>query len=436
VGTTADGYRRLVADGVTDEGRFVRAVFSGRRRGQTVPWQRVVLRPVEIKGRQQVQFTYYDAARSVDRNREGEAVRDELAAVLRLPFRSIYLELVDREVQVTFSKRGEVAVRSHRKAAPVAQVLAHDRQKRVPLPTGKRDEYLVEAGIMTPEGRVKAERYDKFRQVNEFLRLLGQTVSADGGKRIPERPERPEGQLPDDIVDLGCGNAYLTFATYHYFRDLLGHPVAMCGVDASGDLLEGHRAKTARLGWDGLTFVAGAISDFSPPRPPDLVLALHACDTATDDAIARAIGWGSRYLLSVPCCHHDLQQQLRSRDREDATALKPVYRYGVLAERLGDVLTDTLRALILRVCGYRCDVVQFVSPEHTAKNLMIRATRTGRAGDPVAIEEYVRLRDFLGVTPYLERVLGDELRVALDPGGSGRFSASAGQEGERIPSGG
>jgi hypothetical protein len=299
-------------------------------------------------------------------------------------------------------------------------VLAHDRQKRVPLPSGKRDEYLVAVGIMTPEGRVKAERYDKFRQVNEFLRLLGQTVSAGDGEQRPEGPEGPEGQLPDSIVDLGCGNAYLTFATYHYFRDLLAHPVAMCGVDVSGDLLEGHRAKTARLGWEGLTFVAGTISDFSPARPPDLVLALHACDTATDDAIARTIGWRSRLLLSVPCCHHDLQQQLRK--REDATALKPVYRYGVLAERLGDVVTDTLRALILRICGYRCDVVQFVSPEHTAKNLMIRATRTGRIGDPVAVEEYLRLRAFLGVTPYLERILGDELRVAL---AGGRAQATA-----------
>ncbi len=140
-------------------------------------------------------------------------------------------------------------------------------------------------------------------------------------------------------------------------------------------------------------------------------MSLHACDTATDDAIARALQWKSRYVLSVPCCHHELQQQLRQ--RKDATPLRPVYRYGVLAERLGDELTDTFRVLILRMFGYRCDVVQFVSSEHTAKNLMIRAARAGRVADPSVIEEYVRLKNFLGVTPYLERLLVPEMREIL-----------------------
>lgn len=393
-------YQRLVEEGVLDERRFVRAVFSGRRRGHAVPWERVVLRPVEIKGRPHVQFTYHGAARSVDRNRAGPAVREELATALRLPFRSFFVELTDREVHVTFNKRGEVAVHSVKKATPVPRAVTHDRQKRRPLPEGEPEAYLVASGIMAPDGRVKADKYDKFRQINEFVKLLDQVVTKQGGHALPE-----------SIVDFGCGNAYLTFAAYHYFRDLLRHPVVLCGVDVKGELLEAHRAEAAALGWDGLTFAADTIATYAPPRAPDLVLSLHACDTATDDALARAIQWRSRYVLSVPCCQHELQRQLR--DREDTTALRPVYRYGILAERLGDVLTDTLRALTLRICGYRCDVVQFVTSEHTAKNVMIRATRTGRTGDAAVVDEYLRLRDFLGVTPYLERLLGGEFEAAL-----------------------
>ncbi|MDQ3700443.1 MAG: SAM-dependent methyltransferase [Chloroflexota bacterium] len=403
-------YQRLVEESVVDGARFVRAVFSGWRRGHTVPWQKVVLRPVDIKGGRHIQFTYYDAAKSIDKNHAGTSLRSELTSLLRLPFRSIYVELTDRDVQITFSRRGEVSVHSTKKAAPVPLLVTHDRQKRLPLPPGKPDEYLEAVGIMAADGRIKPDKHDKFRQVNEFLKLLSQILPEQDEKKQDEK-KQDDKFLPHSIVDFGCGNAYLTFATYHYFHDVRRHPIEMCGVDTSAHLLEPHRTKAAHLGWNALSFTAATIAEYDPPRAPDLVLSLHACDTATDDAIARAIHWESRYLLSVPCCHHDLQQLLRTRD--DATPLKPVYRYGVLAERMGDVLTDTMRALILRICGYRCEVVQFVSTEHTAKNLMIRAARAGRIADPAVIEEYLRLRDFLGVTPYLERLLGDDFQRTL-----------------------
>lgn len=359
-----------------------------------------MLRPVEIKGTQHVQFTFYDEAKSVDRNRVGDETQEELASVLLMPFRDIHVQLTDRDLHVIVPRKGDVRVKTITKAAAIDRVLTHDRRKRLPLPPGEPDEYLVAVGIMREDGRVKAERQDKFRQVNEFLKLLGQTIATPA-----------EQSHPRYIVDLGCGNAYLTFAVYHYFTDVLHEPVEMVGVDVRDDLLVRHRAKAAELGWGGLRFERAAIAEYEPPRAPDLVLSLHACDTATDDAIARAIRWESRYVLSAPCCHHELQQQLRR--GEDTTPLRPVYRNGVLAERLGDVLTDTFRALILRIFGYRCDVVQFVSSEHTAKNLMIRGARAGRVADPSVVEEYSRLKDFLGVTPYLERLLTSEMRGLL-----------------------
>jgi SAM-dependent methyltransferase len=393
---------KLIREAVLDEKGFVRAVFSAPPRGRSTPWKRIVLRPVEIRGTQHVQFTYYDEAKSIDRNRAGAAADEELTSVLLMPFRDIHVELVDRSLQVIVPGKGDARVKTTTKTTPVDRVLAHDRQKRLPLPSGKPDEYLKAVGIMSADGRVKADRRDKFRQVNEFLRLLGQTIAT------PAEPFRPR-----CIVDLGCGNAYLTFAVYHYFTNVLHQSVEMVGVDTRGELLGRHRAKAAELGWDGLSFEEVAIADFDPPRAPDLVMSLHACDTATDDAIARAIRWGSRYVLSAPCCHHELQQQLRR--RKDATPLRPVYRYGALAERLGDELTDTFRALILRMFGYRCDVVQFVSSEHTARNLMIRAARAGRVADRSVVEDYVGLKGFLGVTPYLERLLAAEMQGLLAP---------------------
>ncbi len=393
-------YKSLVREAVLDEQRFVRAVFSAPKRGHSTPWKRVVLRPIEIQGTQHVQFTYYDEAKSIDRNRAGAEADKELASVLAMPFRDIHVELVDRSLQVTAPRKGDARVRTTAKTTPVDRVLAHDRQKRLLLPADKPDEYLAAVGIMGADGRVKADRRDKFRQVNEFLRLLDQTIG-----------ESAEPFQPRYIVDLGCGNAYLTFAVYHYFTNVLRRPVEMVGVDVNEEPLGRHRAKAAELGWGGLSFQASTIAEFDPLHAPDLVLSLHACDTATDDAIARAIRWKSRYVLSAPCCHHELQQQLRR--RADATPLRPVYRYGALAERLGDELTDTFRALILRIFGYRCDVVQFVSSEHTAKNLLIRGARIGRVADRLVVEEYLGLRDFLGVTPYLERLLDPDIQDLL-----------------------
>jgi SAM-dependent methyltransferase len=396
-------HNAVVREAVLDELRFVRAVFSAPRRGNAMPWKRVVLRPVVIKGTQQVQFTYYDEAKSLDKNRTGSALQEEVASVLGMPFRNILLELVDEHMQILVGRKGNARVTSTKKAEVPDRVLTHDRRKQLPLPAGVRDDYLVATGVMDENGRVKADKQDKFRQVNEFLRLLDQTVA-----------RREEQFHPKYVVDLGCGNAYLTFAAYHYFVNVLHQPVEMCGVDVREEPLVRHRARAAALGWDRLTFARATIVDFAPSAAPDVVLSLHACDTATDHAIARAIRWQSRHVLSVPCCHHELQHQLQTRER--ATPLGSVYRHGVLAERLGDIFTDTFRALILRIFGYRCDIVQFVSSEHTAKNLMIRGARAGRVADPRVVEEYARLKEFLGVTPFLERLLGPELEGVVGGG--------------------
>jgi SAM-dependent methyltransferase len=256
--------------------------------------------------------------------------------------------------------------------------------------------FLEAVGILTKGGKVKADRQGKFRQINEFLRLVEETGIFGEGVGDPVH-----------VADCGCGNAYLTFAIYHYVTNILKLPADVVGIDVKGDLLERHREKARALGWDRLTFELGSIADFQPAVVPDVVVALHACDTATDDALARGIRWGSRLIMSAPCCQHELQQQLSH--VPVPTPFRAVSRHGILDERLGDILTDTFRAAILRIMGYRTDVIQFVSIEHTAKNLMIRAVKTSESSNAHAVEEYLALKEYWQVAPHLERLLGVEL---------------------------
>lgn len=236
----------------------------------------------------------------------------------------------------------------------------------------------------------------KYTQINEFLRLLDETDSFQDFK-----------DKPLHVVDFGCGNAYLTFAVYYYLREILKLDAHVKGVDLKADLIERHREKTQKLGWDQLTFEVGHINDFRPEVIPDVVVALHACDTATDDALAHGIRWESKLIVCAPCCQHDLQVQMAQAPAPEALA--SVLGHGILFERMGDILTDTFRATFLRIMGYRTDVTQFVPIEHTAKNLMIRAVKISPPGkNPRWAEEYRNLKSFWQVTPHLEKILGDD----------------------------
>jgi SAM-dependent methyltransferase len=280
-------------------------------------------------------------------------------------------------VQVRVTKKGDAQL--HRAAAVTAPVaLDHDRAKQ----------WLLDPGdpVFTVVGGTAAKR----RQVDAFLRALAAT--------LPDDPaELPS---PLRVVDLGCGNAYLTFAAYRYLADR-GAKVQVVGVDVRADQRERNTAVAAQLGCgDDVTFVAGTIEDAVLAEKPDLVLALHACDTATDQALARAVGWNARWVLAAPCCHHDIAAQLKG------NAAPPPYgeitRQAILRERFADVLTDSLRASLLRVHGYKVDVVEFVDSQHTPRNLLLRARLAGVTGDRA---EYDALTSQWGVTPALEKLL-------------------------------
>ncbi len=388
--TTAELHHRVIADAISSA-RFTGGSFAGHRRGSEVPWDTVSLRPVQVKGRRHVQIAYHRGTRMVTKNFAGTKLEGEIARLLDLPYSVVTVHTADRRIQVRVNRKGHASIHQT-PVGPAAVDLTHDRRKQYLLDAASAP-FLRALGMVTPSGEIKAGMRDKFQQIHEFLKLLdhsGALAPADGRPLV--------------IADLGCGGAHLTFAAYHYIRDVLGIPSQMIGVDRNASLLEKQRGLARRLGMPEVTFRTVAIADFVPDGPVDLVLGLHACDTATDDAIAQGIRWRSRAIFSVPCCHHDLQAQL---ERHGPPAVfAPVWRHGILGSRSGDILTDAFRALILRIMGYRTDVVEFVASEHTARNLMIRAVRTAGAVDGRHRQEYQQLKQFWGVTPYLERLLG------------------------------
>ncbi len=387
--------KKVIRERILVPETFVRAVFSGQQKGSTLEWVKVVVRPVEIKGIIQLQFSYFDEKKDISRNYEINKSASKVDELLALPFRNIFIENTAGSLQVNVSKKGKVLMNEIKVSAPVVADLAHNRQKNRILSVDNAEPFLKAVGIMTQDGRIKADMQRKYTQINEFLRLVEDTNFFENFK-----------DKTVHVVDFGCGNAYLTFAIYYYLHDILNLDAHVVGVDIKADLIERHQQKASSLGWSQLTFEVGQISDFQPETKPEVVLALHACDTATDDALAQGIQWNSELILCAPCCQHELQVQLSQVPAP--TALLPVFHDGILFERMGDVLTDTFRASILRIMGYRTDVTQFVPIEHTAKNLMIRSVKTSPTGNARWIDEYRNLKMFWQVTPYLEKLLGDK----------------------------
>jgi len=385
--------RSAVRDAVLDEEAFVRLTATGRVRGERPLWVRVVVRPVLVRGRRRVQFSYFDAKKDITKNYFGEMLLEKLDEVLAMPFRQFHVQSTTGDLYLRLTKDGKALVtRGKPSLEGRPPTLAHDREKQYPLPADASDDFLRAIGIAGPSGRVRAAMQGKFRQINEFLRLMGRVLPTEGTARPPV-----------EIVDCGCGNAYLTFAAHHYLNHVRGLPARVIGVDSNEEIIERCLALRDSLGSEGLDFRVGRIAEFSPETPPDLVLSLHACDTATDEAIAQGILWGSHAILAAPCCQHELHDALR------APILQPMLRHGILKERTADIVTDAFRALVLRIMGYRTEVVQFVDPEHTAKNLMIRARRGLKPGDRRFVREYEELKRFWGVVPYIEGLLGGAL---------------------------
>jgi hypothetical protein len=327
------------------------------------------------------QFEYRQGEKATHANLLPLEAETELGALVARDFRQALLQTPIHDYQVL---DGEKILRRPPTGKPTD--LTHDRTKRRLLPEGTPVPFLVELGVMTREGKVRAQRYDKFRQVNRFLELVNDV--------LPARPLR--------IVDFGSGKSYLTFALYHLLAVERGLDVDIVGLDLKEDVIERCRALAATLGYEKLRFEVGDISLFEG-EPADVVVSLHACDTATDAALERAVRWQAEVILAVPCCQHELFGQVRD------NALAPVLAHGILRERFAAIATDAARAQLLTVLGYEAQVVEFVDLEHTAKNLLIRAVRRGGSVNGEALKSYRAFRRELAIDPAFERLVADLL---------------------------
>ncbi|MET0838451.1 MAG: SAM-dependent methyltransferase [Marmoricola sp.] len=381
---------------VLDDEHLVRALASGRRRGQPEPrWRRVELRYVDLKAGRHLQLTAYDDTQAhVSNHADPREVIDEL---LDEPFANWHVETTTHTHQLRVTKKGQALLHSSERADPAAPQRSHDQAKDRLLP--EDHPALLALGISDGRGRIKPTRQGKYRQVEEFLRALA--AAMDDAQRSGKL-RTPTDEDPLRVVDLGCGNAYLTFAAQAWLSERM--PVRLVGVDVKEQSRRHNTEVAERLGVAGeLTFVAAGIRDAVLEESPDVVLALHACDTATDDALLRAVDWEADLVLAAPCCHHDISAQLRR--VPTPVGYTSLTRDGILRERWADTLTDALRAAILRLVGYRVDVVEFVDSVHTPRNTLLRAVRTGSSPREQDRAEYDALVSTWHLHPQLAELL-------------------------------
>ena len=378
---------------VLDSASLVKATAGGRRKGMSPKWRSVELRPVSVAAGERLQVVTLDERQAFTSNFDWNDAAARVDELLAEPFSHWHVVTTSGDFSIRVTKSGRVLAQAT--SVPGERRTEHDRVKVRLVDPGEA--YLRELGVTTKDGSVKPSRRDKYQQVEQFVRLLDAAV----------REAREAGRLGGTrlrVVDLGCGNAYLTFAAYRHLTAAMGLSVELVGVDVKRQALEHNTAVVERLGWGSdISFVQGSIIDAVVAQPVDVVLALHACDTATDDALARAIEWRAGLVMAAPCCHHDIQRQLAAATSPDGFGL--VTRHGLLRERLGDVLTDALRTHLMRRSGYRTDVVEFVDSQHTPRNALLRAHYTGAVASAEQEADYQSLTEAFHLTPYLERHL-------------------------------
>jgi len=370
-------------------GDFVRAVLSGRRRNLTPTAERIDIKPVLIKGEEKLQIQSTDGRQVTTKNLSSNEI--DFAELLGQGFANLLVESTSESYSVRISKKDEALVTVGR--VKLERDLTHDRQKQRLLPEDNRIFALL--GMHDGHKRIKPSKMDKYRQVEEFLRLLKPTLDNEVGA-----------QSEISIVDLGCGHAYLTFAVQEYLNSAT-QKVKILGVDEREESKRHNDQIANSLGADA-QFLVSKIAD-TPAQTVDIAIALHACDTATDDSIAWAVKNSAKVIMLAPCCHHDLQAQI-DLVPEPWSLLT---RHGVVSERLIDLMTDSLRAQILKLLGYRVDIVEFVGGEHTPRNIMIRAVKTGAKVDPAEVDRYQAMLADWSIAPHLAELLKSELSTRI-----------------------
>ncbi len=339
---------------------------------------KIKIRPVMLNGVLSYQSTEYIGTQVFHKNYDDDEIARYVEKMIVNSFKQC--EILTRNVTETIlvSKKGKITL--NRKKSDVNSVkipenikmdLNHNRKKNYILEEGIPVPFLVDLGVMNNKGEVLKPKYDKFKQINRFLEFIRDVVM----------------ELPGDrelkIIDFGCGKSYLTFAIYYYLHDLCGLDVSITGLDLKKDVIEKCNNLSNKYGYDKLTFKLGDIAEYQGANQVDMVVTLHACDTATDYALYKAVIWNAKVILSVPCCQHEVNKQIKNE------LMSPVLEYGILKDRLSAIMTDAIRAEMLKTKGYKTEILEFIDMEHTPKNLLIRAVKKNEKGDKEKIDKLI-----------------------------------------------
>lgn len=295
--------------------------------------------------------------------------------------------LVGKKGKITVKRRVKRAADRDGAALENKAVLSHNRTKQYILQDGQPVDFLVGLGVQSPDGRVAKAKYDKFRQINRYLEFIEDVL-----ERLPK-------EKTIRIIDFGCGKSYLTFAMYYYLHELKHREIEVTGLDLKEDVIAHCNRLAEKLQYHKLHFERGDISTYEGADAVDMVVSLHACDTATDYALEKAIKWGAKVIMAVPCCQHEVNKQIK------CEVLQPILKYGVIKERMSALITDALRANLLEQCGYETQILEFIDMEHTPKNLLIRAVKSDKIKSRTAQSNVNEITSFLQIHPALERLV-------------------------------
>lgn len=387
-----DELRKLLEQFLNKE--LTQIILSNSR--NTEQGTKVKIRPVLLKGELYFQETLYLEKQVLHKNFKDKDMQEQIVNYMDRLFRQCECKAPGREAVVLVSKKGNMNIKvrntkiqNREKQNQTPGLLEHNRRKQYILQEGEPIDFLVCLGVQTEDGRITRAKYDKFRQINRYLEFIEDVLE----------------QLPTDhtirIIDFGCGKSYLTFAMYYYLHELHHRDIEVTGLDLKTDVINHCNELAWKLHYDRLHFERGDISTYEGAECVDMVVSLHACDTATDYALEKAVKWGASVIMAVPCCQHEINRQIQNE------MLRPVLKYGLLKERLSALVTDAVRANLLEQCGYDTQILEFIDMEHTPKNILIRAVKRGKMQSSGKRNSLGNLTDFLHISPTLEKLLGE-----------------------------
>lgn len=393
-----ENLKKIISNYIENNEAILAMTASNPRDREKV--HRLKIRPVRRKEKLAYQAESFVGTKVFHENIEAGSLADFVADAMENDFKQLEARTDKHSLTVLVSKKGKLTIKEKAAAALCQNIphtdkpvfshnFSHNKEKQYILPQDVPVPFLVELGVQTPAGKIVNAKYDKFRQINRYLEFVRDILPALGyeeGKTL-------------NIIDFGCGKSYLTFALYYYLKIMNQYDIRVTGLDLKQDVIESCQALADKFGYDGLKFLVGDIGTYEGEKQVDMVVTLHACDTATDYALAKAVSWNAKVILSVPCCQHELNRQIKCPE------LSPILKYGIIKERMAALATDEIRANLLENQGYDTQLLEFIDMENTPKNLLIRAVKKERMRYGAAAGQLAELERFLNISPTLEKLL-------------------------------